>query len=88
MLKVYLWIFSILGHEIGLYFWCGLALQSCVLVLVSKEAEEEEAEKAEQNLEIAFKLLIDTQGWGWVVWKAVQGVTLSGGSQWGGGPGA
>ena len=48
-------------------FQRGLALRSRVLVLGSKEAEEEEAE---QNLEIAFRLLIDTQGWVEVVWKA------------------
>ena len=34
-------------------------MRSCVLVLGSKEAEEQE----EQNLEIAFRLLIDTEGW-------------------------
>ena len=48
-----------------------------VLVLGSKEAEEAEKE-AEQNLDIAFKLLIDTQGWGGVVWKVVQGVAKLG----------
>ena len=52
-------------------------MRSRVLVLVSKEAEEE----AEQNLEIAFRLLIDTQGWGGIVWKVVQGVTQVGVAQ-------
>ena len=51
-------------------FWRSLALRSLGLVLGSKEAEEEEAEEeeaeeeVEQNLEIAFRLLIDTQGGG------------------------
>ena len=45
---------------------------SHVLVLGSKEAEEAEAE---QNLKIAFRLLIDTQGWNGIVWKVVEGVT-------------
>ena len=49
-------------------------MESHFLALGSKEAEEE----AEQNLEIAFRLLIDTQGWGGVVWKVVQGVTQVG----------
>ena len=49
-------------------------MQSRVLVLGSKEAEEE----AELNLEIAFRLLIDTHGWGEVVWKVVEGVTQMG----------
>ena len=52
-------------------------MRSHVLVLGSKEADEE-AEEEEQNLEIAFRLLIDTQGWGEVVWKVVQGVTQVG----------
>ena len=52
-------------------------MQSRVLVLGSK-AEEAEAVEAEQNLEIAFRLLIDTQEWGGVVWKVVQGVTQIG----------
>ena len=46
-------------------------MRSRVLVLGSKEAEEEE-EEAEQNLEIAFRLLIDTQGWSGVVLKVFQ----------------
>ena len=46
-------------------------------VVGSKEAEEAE-EEAEQNLDVAFRLLIDTQGWGGVVWKVVQGVTQVG----------
>ena len=41
-------------------------MRSRVLVLGSEEAEEAEVEEAEeeaeQNLEIAFRLLIDTQG--------------------------
>ena len=50
----------------------SLALQSHVIVLGSMEAAAEgeeivEEEEAEQNLEIAFRLLIDTQGWGGVV---------------------
>ena len=49
-------------------------MQSRVLVLGSKEAKEAE-EETEQNLEIAFRLLIDTKRWGRVVWKVVQGVT-------------
>ena len=49
-------------------------MRSRVLVLGSKEAEEE----AEQNLEIALSLLIDTQGWDVIVWKVVQGVTQVG----------
>ena len=49
-------------------------MQSRVLVLGSKEAEEAE-EEAEQNPEIAFRLLIDIQGWGKVVRKVVQAVT-------------
>ena len=49
-------------------------MRSRVLVLGSKEAEEE----AEQNLEIAFRLLIDTQGWGKVVWRVIKGVTQVG----------
>ena len=57
----------------------GLALQSRVLVLGSKEAEEVEVE---QNLEIAFRLLIDSQGWGGIVWKVVQGVTQVGVVNW------
>ena len=48
-------------------------MRSRVLVLVSKEVEEEK--EAEQNLEIAFRLLIDTQGWDWIVLKVVLGVT-------------
>ena len=52
-----------------------LTRPSRVLVLGSKEAEEVEAE---QNLEIVFRLLIDFQGWGEVVWKVVQGVTQVG----------
>ena len=48
-------------------FQRGLALRSRVLVLGSKEAEE-----AEQNLKIAFRLLIDTQEWGDVVWKVAR----------------
>ena len=55
-------------------------MQSRVLVLGSKEEEEAEAG---QNLEIAFRLLIDTQGWGKVVWKVVQGVTQVGVAHWG-----
>ena len=58
---------SIQVQPIGLYN----SLWSCVLVLGSKEAEEVEAE---QNLEIAFRLLIVTQGWG----EVVQGVTQVG----------
>ena len=56
-------------------------MRSRILVLGSKEAEEteeeaeeeekEEAEEAEQNLEIAFRLLIDTQGADGVAWKVV-----------------
>ena len=46
-------------------------MRSRVLVQDSKgvEAEAEEAEEAEaeQNLEIAFRLMIDTQGWDGVV---------------------
>ena len=53
-------------------------MRNRVLVIGSKEAEE-----AEQNLEIAFRLLIDTQGWGEVVWKVVQGVTQVGVAHWG-----
>ena len=49
-------------------------------VLGSKEAE---AEQAEQNLKIAFRLLIDTQGLGKVIWKVVQGVTQVGVAHWG-----
>ena len=60
----------------------GLALRSRVLVIGSKEAEEEEEaeaeEEAEQNHEIVFRLLIDTQGWGEMIWKVVQGVTQVG----------
>ena len=41
-----------------------LTRPSRVLVLGSKEAEEVEAE---QNLEIVFRLLIDTQRWDGVV---------------------
>ena len=49
-------------------------MRSCILVLGIREAEEEEEEaEAEQNLEIAFRLLIDTQGLGGLVWKVVQG---------------
>ena len=51
-------------------------MRSRVLVLGSKE------EEAEQNLEIAFRLLIDTQGWDEVVWKVVQGVTQVGVAHW------
>ena len=40
----------------------------------SKEAEEE----AEQKLEIAIRILIDTQGWGGIVWKVAQGVNQVG----------
>ena len=50
-------------------------MRSGVLVLGSKEAEEEEAE---QNLEIALRLLNHTQGWDEVVWKLVQGVVKRG----------
>ena len=54
-------------------------MRSRVLELGSKEAEEEEAEgKAEHNLEIAFRLLIDTQGGGGVAWKVVLVVTQVG----------
>ena len=53
-------------------------MRSRVLVLGSKEAEEEADEEAEQNLEIAFRLLIDIQESGEVVWKVVQGVTQVG----------
>ena len=55
-------------------------MQSRVIVLGSKEAEEAEAEK---YLEIAFKLLIETQGWVGVVWKVVQGVTQVKLAHWG-----
>ena len=48
-------------------------MRSRVLVIGSKEAEE-----AEQNLEIAFRLLIETQRWGGVVLKVIQGVTKVG----------
>ena len=53
-------------------------MQSHILVLGIKEAEvegeaEEHAEKAEQNLEIAFRLL-ETQGWDGVVLKGVKWV--------------
>ena len=53
-------------------------MRSRVLLLSSKEAEEEDAE---QNIEIAFRLLIDTQGWERIVWKVVQGVTQVGVAQ-------
>ena len=49
-------------------------------MLGSKKAEEAEAE---QNLEIAFRLLIDTQGWVGVVLKVVQRVTQVGVAHWG-----
>ena len=55
-------------------------MRSSVLVLGSKEAEAEEAEK---NLEIAFRLLIDIHGWGKVVSKVFQGVTQVGVAHWG-----
>ena len=58
-------------------------MRSRVLALGSKEAEEAGAEaEAEQNLEIALRLLIDTQGWGEVVWKVVQGVTQERVAHW------
>ena len=50
---------------------------SRVLVLGSKEAEEAE-EEAEQNLEIAFRLLIDIRELGGVVLKVFQGVAQVG----------
>ena len=53
-------------------------MRSCVLVLGSKAEAEEEAE---QNLKIAFRLLIDSQEWGGIVWKVVQGVTQVGVAQ-------
>ena len=56
-------------------------MRSRVLVLGSKEVEAEE-EEAEQNLEIAFRLLINTQGWDGVVWKVVQVVTQVGVAHW------
>ena len=53
-------------------------MRNCVLLLGSQDAEEAEEEteggEAEQKLEIAFRLLIDTQGWGGVVLKVLQGV--------------
>ena len=58
-------------------------MKSRVLVLGSKEAEEAEETEAKQNLEIAFGLLIDTQGLGGVVLKVFQGVTLVGRFHWG-----
>ena len=59
------------------FFLTWTSLANSVLVLGSKEAEEE-AEQAEKNLEIALRLIIDTQGWGGIVWKVVQGVTQVG----------
>ena len=48
------------------HFQRSLALRSRVLLLGSKA----EAEEAEQNLEIAFRLLIDTERW---VWGSLEG---------------
>ena len=55
-------------------------MRSRVLVVGSKAEEEAEDE---QNLEIAFRLLIDTEEWVWLVWKVVQGVTQVGVGHWG-----
>ena len=51
-------------------------MQSRVLVLGSKA-------EAEQNLEIAFRLLTDTQGGGGVAWRVVKVVTQVGVAHWG-----
>ena len=55
-------------------------MRTRVLALGSEEAEVKEAE---QNLEIAFILLIDTKEWSGVVWKVVQGITQVGVANWG-----
>ena len=51
-------------------------MRSRVLVVGSKAKEEAEAE---QNLEIAFRLLIDTDGW---VWGSLEG-SPGGNQNWG-----
>ena len=57
-------------------------MRSRILVLDSKEAEEEK-EEAEQNLEIACKLLIDNWGWGGVVLKVFKGIAQVEVTHWG-----
>ena len=58
-------------------------MPSRVLLLGSKEAEEAE-EEAKQNLEIAFRLLIDTDGWVLGSLEGSPGVTHVGvSSHWG-----
>ena len=47
-------------------------MRSRVLVLGSKEAEEEEAKEAEKNLEIAFRLL-NTDGHTEMEWGILEG---------------
>ena len=58
-------------------------MRSRVLVLGSKAEAEEEAE---QNLEIAFRLLIDTEGWVWGSLEGSPGGNPSWGSPLGGSP--
>ena len=64
-------------------------MQSRVLVLGSEAEAEVEAEeaKAEQNLEIAFRLPTDTEGWVWGSLEGSPGVNPSGGSPLGGSTG-
>ena len=48
-------------NAVSTIFWRGLALQSCVLVIGSREKEEEkereEKEEEEKNLQIAFRCI-------------------------------
>ena len=55
-------------------------------VQVLRRKEEAVAEEAEKNLEIAFRLLIDTQGWVWGSLEGSPGGNPSGGSPLGGNP--
>ena len=55
-------------------------MRSRFLALGSKAEAEKEAEEAEQNLEIAFRLLIDTEGWVLGSLKGSSGGNPSGGS--------
>ena len=62
-------------------------MQSRILVLGSKEAEEAEGDaEGEQNLEIAFRLLIDTEGWFEGSLEGSPGGNPSGNSPLGGSP--
>ena len=63
-IKLYFLAVKLFSYCFQVIFKRSLALQSRVIVLGSKEAEEEaeeEAKEAEQNPQIAFRLLIDTR---------------------------